>query len=165
MHPTPATQEGYRSALNALRGFASIFVVLYHLKYYTAFDLAEILPPLRFGYMGVDLFFVLSGLIICHVYLKKSKGAPPGFWGKFIWLRIARLFPVHLLMMGLMLAVALVGPLVSANLQPITGQQWADWFSLTFLFREWLLPTAMLGTPLLGRSAPSFSLIYWFSRS
>jgi peptidoglycan/LPS O-acetylase OafA/YrhL len=130
----------YRTALNALRGFAAIYVVLYHLRHYTIFDWFAAVPPLKFGYIGVDFFFLLSGLIISHVYLQKSLNAPLSFWLEFVWLRIARLMPVHLLLMVMLLLAALIGPIFDKGWLPLTGQQISDWFSLSFLVRQWLLP-------------------------
>lgn len=133
-------RHSYISALNALRGFAAIYVVIYHLRYFTDFDWFGEFPAIRFGYIGVDFFFILSGLIISHVYLEKSRSADTMFWTNFIWLRFARLFPVHLLIMALMLTAALIGPYFNSQYKPINAQQLWDWFSLSFLFRQWLLP-------------------------
>jgi peptidoglycan/LPS O-acetylase OafA/YrhL len=134
------TKIDYRPALNALRGFAAVYVVVYHLRSFTVFDWFGNLPFVRFGYIGVDFFFVLSGLIISHVYLEKSRHADGQFWRSFIWLRISRLFPVHLLIMACLLSAALIGPLFDAEWQHINKTQISDWFSLTFLVRQWLLP-------------------------
>lgn len=51
--------RGYRPALDGLRAFAVIAVVLYHLG----------LPGLPGGFLGVDLFFVLSGYLITGLLL------------------------------------------------------------------------------------------------
>jgi peptidoglycan/LPS O-acetylase OafA/YrhL len=59
-------------ALTSLRGIAALIIVVFHFSYY-------ILPPagvvlssssnfFRNGYLAVDLFFILSGFIMTHVY-------------------------------------------------------------------------------------------------
>ena len=157
------TKIDYRPALNALRGFAAVYVVVYHLRSFVIFDEFGNSPFVLFGYIGVDFFFVLSGLIISHVYLEKSRCADGSFWQKFIWLRISRLFPVHLLIMLLLLAAALIGPLLDAEWQPINGRQISDWFSLTFLVRQWLLPYSYVWNgPAWSVSAELFAYVIIF---
>ena len=41
------------------------------------------------GYLGVELFFVLSGFILCHVYLAPAGEGRFSYRG-FLWARIAR---------------------------------------------------------------------------
>ncbi len=61
----PARQPG----LDTLRAFAVLVVVLYHLTIFG--ELPErILPVTYFGWMGVDLFFVLSGFLIAQQVLR-----------------------------------------------------------------------------------------------
>ena len=49
---------------------------------------------IRHGYLGVDGFFILSGLILARVHPELSRSAKGAFkfWGK----RLARIYPVHL---------------------------------------------------------------------
>jgi peptidoglycan/LPS O-acetylase OafA/YrhL len=90
-------------SLTPLRGIAALTVVMFHL----ARDSGDPSVPAFFlrGYLGVDLFFVLSGFVLTHVYV-------PGFlgdasWrsvGAFLWARVARLYPVHLFVAALLVA-------------------------------------------------------------
>ena len=67
-----------RSDIQALRGLAVLLVVIHH------YDLA----PLPAGYLGVDIFFVVSGFLITALIAK------PSFTFKdFYWRRAKRLFP------------------------------------------------------------------------
>lgn len=138
-----------RSALNILRGFASIVVVFYHFRYFSDLNWFEKVPWVRLGFMGVDFFFILSGLIISHVYLKAMEDRRETYL-HFLYLRFARIFPVHFLIMIVMLAAALLS---NTNLGTM-----ADWFSLTFLFRQLLLPDGYAwNTPAWSVSAEMFA--------
>ncbi len=61
------------------------------------------------GYLAVDFFFLLSGFVIWLVHAERMAAAGwrtvPGFW----WRRVARIWPLHLAMLGVavVLAVAL----------------------------------------------------------
>ena len=43
----------------------------------------------------MELFFVLSGFILCHVYLPAMEGERFKY-GAFLWARIARVYPLHI---------------------------------------------------------------------
>ena len=53
-------------ALTSLRFFAAMWVVLF--RFWPSLGAATPSLVAR-GYLGVELFFVLSGFILCHVYL------------------------------------------------------------------------------------------------
>jgi len=74
-------------SLEGLRGIAALIVALYHLKIGT-----EYFSVIRNGYLFVDLFFVLSGFVICAAYanrLQTSEDLKP-----FLLRRFGRLFPL-----------------------------------------------------------------------
>jgi len=74
--------------LDSMRGVAAIAVVCLHLS--------AVLTPLAVphGYLAVDLFFGLSGLVLAHAYGTRMD-AGIGF-GRFALLRIVRLYPLYL---------------------------------------------------------------------
>ena len=56
--------------IQLLRALAAILVVIWHLGFYARTVAGiDVSPPmfLQFGYAGVDLFFVISGFIICYI--------------------------------------------------------------------------------------------------
>lgn len=85
--------------LTAIRFFAAIYVVLYHFS-------GAVVPYWRrigSGYLGVDLFFVLSGFILMYIYGPEVT-TQREFYRRFLSARIARIYPVFLF------AFALAGP-------------------------------------------------------
>jgi exopolysaccharide production protein ExoZ len=121
----PATFTAYRSdtmiwSVQILRFIAALMVVYLH-----AVQIAirvngsiGLIPPAaaNLGYAGVDIFFVISGLIIAKI-------APKKIPSDFIWSRITRIVPMYFFFSVLWLAV---------NLATI-GFSWRDALA-TFLF-------------------------------
>ena len=97
--PTTAVTGRHLPALNGLRGVAVIGVVAYHLQLGWASG----------GYLGVDLFFVLSGFLITSLLLEEWTGSGRislvSFWGR----RAKRLLP------ALFLVVIALGLYIIAN--------------------------------------------------
>lgn len=91
--------------LTGVRFLAAFWVLLYH--YQPALATAGLLPPVvhefaRVGSLGVDLFFALSGFILAYTYLHKLGPAVKAkVAGNFLWLRLARIYPVHFVMLNL----------------------------------------------------------------
>lgn len=87
-------------ALDSIRGLAALGVVFFHISWVNPFS------SLRFfnnSYLMVDVFFVLSGFVVCNAYAKKLQtGADVQ---KFVWLRFWRLWPVHITFLFVMLII------------------------------------------------------------
>jgi peptidoglycan/LPS O-acetylase OafA/YrhL len=97
--------------LTGIRGFAASLVVVYH--FYPSWVL--LLPGLRLfapfasrGHLGVDLFFILSGFILSYVYSAGDAKLGISEYRRFLWLRIARVYPNHLATLGFLLLIVLV---------------------------------------------------------
>ena len=75
-------------AMQSLRGLAALWVVLYHLQVYIDFFGVALLPipGIRFGWLGVDLFFVLSAYLLGQPFLDRRRRPPLGrFWLDRFW--------------------------------------------------------------------------------
>lgn len=88
----------YRTDLDILKGIAIIAVVLYHIG---------IAPG---GYLGVDVFLVINGFLIVPKVVSTIKDGTFKYFA-FLEKRIARLFPLMLLMTSLVLIVGYLGML------------------------------------------------------
>lgn len=86
--------------LESLRGLAALLIVMYHVPVWNeAFNINF----LRNGYLMVELFFVLSGFVIFSAYSTKISTSKD-LW-RFQFLRLGRLYPVHLLFLLVMLMI------------------------------------------------------------
>ena len=94
-----APPRAHVSSLDGLRAIAVLGVMYYHTR----------LPWFQFGWIGVDLFFVLSGFLITTLLVKdrKAKGKInlPKFWGR----RFLRLMPAYWLFVGVCTILILRG--------------------------------------------------------
>jgi peptidoglycan/LPS O-acetylase OafA/YrhL len=103
------------------------------------------------GYLGVDLFFTLSGFILAHVYLTNVEDGRFGYGG-FLKNRIARVYPMHLAalaaMIGLFVAASALGAGVGSP----------DAFKLSDLPAHLLMIHAWGTTEAVGWNFPSWSI-------
>lgn len=90
---TPPRSREFFIALESLRGLAALGVVLLHVAFAWTFPLHD-LGLIRNSYLLVDLFFVLSGFVICHSYGNRIETGRDA--AKFVWVRLGRLYPLHL---------------------------------------------------------------------
>lgn len=90
------------SQLTAVRGPLALWVVLYHFVgvNFAPGTLGWAQPIVDRGYLAVDAFFVLSGLIIAHTYAHRVERGEGGA-GPFLWARFARIYPAHVAVIGL----------------------------------------------------------------
>ena len=94
--PAPPTASVGRSparfrALDGLRGAAALLVAFYHIAWPHHFSGANFLKN---GYLAVDLFFILSGLVIASNYSNRIRNVRDTT--AFICLRFFRLYPLHI---------------------------------------------------------------------
>ncbi len=78
----------YRPDINGLRGLAALFVLFFHLDFLSVFNLFS------GGYLGVDIFFVISGYVITLVIVYELKKKESFSILNFYIKRIKRIFPV-----------------------------------------------------------------------
>lgn len=87
--------------IDILRGFAALSVVVYHVIAHfgwTAFPITSPLVWFRIGWIGVDLFFVISGFVIAlSAFARLRGGGTVGFHRGFARARLARIVPLYYL--------------------------------------------------------------------
>jgi peptidoglycan/LPS O-acetylase OafA/YrhL len=106
-------------SLTGLRAAVAIWVVLMHFREVTPtrvweFPIGDAL--IANGAFGVDIFFVLSGFILSHVYVKTFHSRlRANQYFRFLMFRLARIYPVHLVTFVAMLALAGVKVMISGS--------------------------------------------------
>lgn len=86
--------------LTILRGLAALWVVFYHIADRLAPYLgSSVVGYIHQGYLAVDFFFVLSGFVIALNYQKHFESFKTSIFKEFIIKRIARIYPLHLLIL------------------------------------------------------------------
>lgn len=163
-----AARPDYLPALTSLRGVAAAWVVLYHFQ--DVLLAAGGLPVglgrlVGHGHFAVDLFFVLSGYVIAHNYLGQPRLLEPRAWLGFLYMRLARIYPAHLV--GLLAVVPMVvvgrhlgvglteeGYGLDTFLQHLTlTQAWVPFMRLSWNYPAWSVSAewaAYLSFPLLA---------------
>ncbi|MDQ2866597.1 MAG: acyltransferase, partial [Candidatus Eremiobacteraeota bacterium] len=87
--------------LDGLRGIAVLLVLWYHLWEISwlpapASQYLQFIPET--GFIGVHLFFFLSGFVITYPFLRAlAKQQPQPTWGHFAWRRFIKIFPSYAL--------------------------------------------------------------------
>jgi peptidoglycan/LPS O-acetylase OafA/YrhL len=91
-------------ALDGLRGFASVLVVVYHCALFMGFYTEGIISEGRFPavravtngfWSGIDIFFVLSGFLIGRILILDLLALGHIRWRKFFIRRSFRIFPAY----------------------------------------------------------------------
>ena len=94
--------SGRFEALDALRGICALLVVLFHIPIYHTLKDAGTFANLQFC---VDMFFALSGFVLCHAYGRRLNGGAQGL--RFVVARFARLWPLHVTVLALFVGLEL----------------------------------------------------------
>jgi peptidoglycan/LPS O-acetylase OafA/YrhL len=84
-----AERNGHNATLDGLRGVAAVAVVWYHMTIQE-----HETTPYR-GYLSVDFFFILSGLVVAGAYETRLQGSMSLF--NFAKIRLIRLYPLIVL--------------------------------------------------------------------
>ena len=144
------------SALTGIRGVAALWVMLHHLS--TQYSFQGNMPTwLEYaaskGWLGVDLFFILSGFVISYVHQTDFEdGVRASSWKRFMILRFARVYPVHFVTTVSLIPIYLLASTFFNYQSPVEA------FSVVKLVHSLTL-TNGLGLPSSGGwNAPSWSV-------
>jgi peptidoglycan/LPS O-acetylase OafA/YrhL len=110
-------------ALDGLRGVAVLSVILFHFGYFTA------------GWIGVQIFFVLSGYLITGILVAEREQPAGFFFRRFYWRRSLRIFPLYF---GYLAALTVL--FLATNAPAAFAHRWAYLYSYTYNYALLLVP-------------------------
>ena len=102
---TPQLSRAQSEALDGLRGIAILAVLAFH----TGF------APMRWGFLGVDMFFTISGFVISKVLVEEYSQTGSVSFKRFYLRRAGRLFPALVLLVAV-LAISTLFITINKNL-------------------------------------------------
>lgn len=140
-------------SIQALRFVAALLVVITHSTFYAADRLVPDLPVWKFGTVGVDIFFVISGFVMMITAGPFQR--TPGGWKYFAMRRVTRIVPMYWIATTAKIATLLVLPGIainnalapqhvvfsylfiptrneSGNVEPVLGVGWTLMFEMFF---------------------------------
>src|ERR1700733_8687541 len=125
----PLSAVSQLPSLTSLRGLAALWVVLFHYTalYFPRLDITGHSSLIGKGYLAVDLFFMLSGFVMTHVYHRAFCDSVKENYRSFLVARVARLYPLHVVVLLLFVTTALLAQLLAyastgtAEGIPLTG--------------------------------------------
>ena len=147
----PSGRHAHYRALDGLRGLAILLVFTTHIYTNVAFfrnsSIGGVLALAASGWIGVDLFFVLSGFLITGILITTVNG--PRYFRNFYIRRVLRIFP---LFYGVLLLLAVLTPVLHL-----------EWHSGHIAYLFYCQNIAMTVNPGLVQVAPAVYLGHFWS--
>jgi peptidoglycan/LPS O-acetylase OafA/YrhL len=129
--------------LDAVRGLAVILVFVHNTDIYPSLHLGLIVTD---GWMGVDLFFVLSGFLITGILLDTKRSE--GYFKHFYARRCLRIWPLYY--SALLLMLVIVPHLRPSESQTVFGPRSSPWWAFPLFLQNFLVPVPTGAAGLLG---------------
>jgi peptidoglycan/LPS O-acetylase OafA/YrhL len=127
-------KRGHEPALDGIRGLAIVAVILTHSSSIFAHSRVNdgIVACFHYGWMGVDLFFVLSGFLITGILLDtiEAENRARSFYAR----RILRIFPIYYLTL---IACMLLGAVSWSAKIGASLAGWKDYLAYLLYFQNW----------------------------
>ncbi len=137
-------QIGRLVGIEAIRGVAAVAVILYHCARHVAqaMPAPALVAITQCGHAGVDLFFVLSGFIICVVHAPDC--GTPAALPRYVHRRVVRVMPLYWIALAAILAMAArhgIPPvprllasvaLLPSDTPPLLGVAWTLQYQIVF---------------------------------
>ena len=129
--------------LDAVRGIAVLLVLVHNTDIYPALHLSLIAAN---GWMGVDLFFVLSGLLITGILLDTKQS--DGYFTNFYARRCLRIWPLYYSVLLFMFVIVPI--LRPSEAHTVFEARSSPWWAFPIFLQNFLVPIPTMATGALG---------------
>ncbi|MGC1309740.1 MAG: acyltransferase [Phormidesmis sp.] len=130
--------------IDTLRGFASVYVVFFHLNEVTTLGNPAYKLLASLGYLGVPVFFIISGYCVWASILRAQSAK------KFVWRRLLRIYPPYLASLLVVIAACIIRKLLA-------GQNDITQFPHSLM--SWLATLTLTTAPV--SSVGTINWVYW----
>src|SRR5215470_14002997 len=137
----PMTFGRHYPQLDVLRGIAVLMVMIIHSNGNVPF--LHIQSFMHYGFVGVDLFFVLSGFLITGILLRTKEES--GYFVNFYARRVLRIWPLYLCLLAFGFILV---PFVQPQLRPSVAEQCHPWQAYLFFVQNVVVPKSGTFGPL-----------------
>jgi len=131
-------------SLTGLRGIAAAWVLLFHIGLQARYVdplIGQVLSTVAGGgFLGVDFFFVLSGFVIALNYSGDAAPTSVRSYLHFLKKRLARIYPVHVMVLLLLVAGVALLNLMSIRVARPWSRDAAGLLESAFLVQGWAFP-------------------------
>lgn len=106
----------YSPSLDGLRAVAIGLVLLHHLRAVIGGNLGLLAPLANAGWIGVDVFFALSGFLITSILLSSRDDS--SYFRNFYTRRVLRIFPLYYAVLTIVFAARALAPALPDGANP-----------------------------------------------
>jgi peptidoglycan/LPS O-acetylase OafA/YrhL len=131
--------------LDAVRGIAILLVMLVNTS--EKYPQLHLQPLVRNGWMGVDLFFALSGFLITGILLDTKDS--PDYFKNFYVRRVLRILPLYY---AILLFMFVLVPLLRPSEAHTVFEKSSPWWAYPVFLQNFLVPRPTLAAGPLGAS-------------
>lgn len=154
------------NSLTGLRFLLAIWIAYFHVGHMYDHNGFGALPILELGVARVDVFFVLSGFVLTHIYWA-NRDRPFGF-GDFMLARMARIYPLYIVALSVILGYLTLGLLMGKG-EELSGYTPTGLFANMFMLQSigfvdagmWNFPAWAISAEFAGYLA--FPLFLWLA--
>ena len=128
--PVPQTiPSAHLTAIDGLRGVACFLVIWHHCVHYGNIRPGWVGRSVSYGYLGVDLFFLLSGFCLAFPFLQQNK--KQFVWKEYLRRRVLRILPPYWAVLAALMGIGVLLQHAPRYWFPQAAQLAFSWSQLT----------------------------------